>query len=194
MITDYEKARTSDSSITRTDYLTMRIYTSKNDDKFDLMIWIGRAKYPMANFQFGSDDARQEYIDRIKGNIKSHEDSKAERRKKAKAFKHTLKPGSILYTSWGYDQTNVDFFQVTKLLTPHYVELRMICKTRSAEGNEVNACKDEFVKDNHRYEKPIRRKVSSSYSGGNSVKISNCETAWDWDGKPKYSTHPMMGH
>jgi len=192
---DYEKAMTSDSNIKRTDYLTMRIYTSDNTDEFNLWIWIGRAKWPMAKYYFGSDEARQSYIDRIKGNIKSNEDTKAENRKKAKAFRHTLKVGSILYTSWGYDQTNVDFFQVTKLLSPHYVEVRMICKDRIGDGqDEVTGIKDAFVTDHWRYSKPMRRKVSSGFSGGNSVKISECETAWDWDGEPKYSTHPLMGH
>ncbi len=28
---------------------------------------------------------------------------------------HPLKPGSVLYASWGYDQTNVDYYAVKEL-------------------------------------------------------------------------------
>ena len=42
---------------------------------------------------------------------------KAERQAKKQApaiFEMPFKPGDILYNSWGYDQTNIDFYQVTR--------------------------------------------------------------------------------
>ena len=39
---------------------------------------------------------------------------------------HTLKVDDILYTSWGYDQTNVSFFQVTGVPSKCYVKIREI--------------------------------------------------------------------
>ena len=34
---------------------------------------------------------------------------------KEKTYKHGVKVGDLFYTSWGYEQTNVDFFQVIAL-------------------------------------------------------------------------------
>lgn len=40
--------------------------------------------------------------------------------------KHEIKPGDIFYTSWGYDQTNVDYYVVTRLVGRCSVELQEI--------------------------------------------------------------------
>ena len=37
---------------------------------------------------------------------------------------NSLQIGSILYASWGYDQTNIDFYEVTKLIGRTTLELR----------------------------------------------------------------------
>ena len=39
----------------------------------------------------------------------------AAKQKAVKKNPHTLEVGDLMYTSWGYDQTNVDFFEVTEL-------------------------------------------------------------------------------
>ena len=36
------------------------------------------------------------------------------------------KVGTILVNSWGYDQTNVDFYEVTERPSPHFVIIREI--------------------------------------------------------------------
>ena len=41
------------------------------------------------------------------------------------AAPHDLKVGDILYSSWGYDQTNIDFYQVTAVGV-HSVKIREI--------------------------------------------------------------------
>lgn len=38
---------------------------------------------------------------------------------------HNLKPGDIVYNSWGYDQTNIDWYRVTRV-TAHYAWLKPI--------------------------------------------------------------------
>lgn len=46
-----------------------------------------------------------------------------------KSWKNPYKVDDILYSSWGYDQTNIDFYQVVKV-TPRGLRLREI----GAEG------------------------------------------------------------
>lgn len=46
--------------------------------------------------------------------------------RKASYAPHTFKPGDIVTNSWGYDQTNVDWYRVTSV-TDHFVWLQPIC-------------------------------------------------------------------
>ena len=45
-------------------------------------------------------------------------------------IKHPLQIGSILYTSWGYEQTNIDFYQVIELIGTSTVVLREIAQEK----------------------------------------------------------------
>lgn len=56
-------------------------------------------------------------------------------RKEANKAGHSLKVGDVVYTSWGYDQTNVDFFQVVGTPSAAYVEIRPI-KAKSISGSD----------------------------------------------------------
>lgn len=75
--------------------------------------------------------------------------AKIEYRKTIKA-ENPYKVGNILYTSWGYDQTNVDFYQITKV-SGMKVTYRPI-KSELVENEEfapmsgrVKPVKDNFV-------------------------------------------------
>ena len=53
-------------------------------------------------------------LETIEGN-KEREQSK-EKYKEERQKPHTLKVGDVLYCSWGYDQTNVDYFKVSEVI------------------------------------------------------------------------------
>ena len=67
-----------------------------------------------------------------------------------------VKIGDVFACSWGYDQTNVDFYQVVKR-SPKTVTLREIEKTQTGEtgfmSGEVKPVLNAFIGD------PIRRKL-----------------------------------
>ena len=94
----------------------------------------------------------------------------------------TIQPGTIFVSSWGYDQTNVDFFEVISA-TAKTVQLRPIAKDRSAESrymsDEVTPKRGEYIGE------PIRRKLQPS----NFVSINSFAIARVWDGRPKTQTH-----
>lgn len=91
--------------------------------------------------------------------------------------------GDIFYSSWGYDQTNVDFYQVVAM-TEKTVQLREI-KAEMVEGDGWSGKKigkkDTFIGD------PIRKKIQEA-SGRPCFRIASFAFAYPWDGKPKEFT------
>ncbi len=98
-----------------------------------------------------------------------------------------LKVGDILSSSWGYDQINVDFYQVvnTKNKT---VDIRRVSSrvVRSERGAEYVAPEiDNFIGDVIPNKRP---------SADGHVKISTTRSASLWNGKPVYQTPGSWGH
>ena len=83
-----------------------------------------------------------------------------------------------MYTSWGYDQTNVDFYQVISTPTSKTIILNCIAQKTSYEGDmngETMPAKDKLVGDS----------FSKRVCVGGYVKIEG-QYARKWDCKPKY--------
>ena len=76
-------------------------------------IFIDKKKDPVSHYSYRSDERRQEVIDE---QVKSSEGWKKYKEERKARAKVELKVGDIIYTSWGYEQTNIDFYQVTKLV------------------------------------------------------------------------------
>ncbi|MEC9434635.1 MAG: hypothetical protein VYD87_17150 [Pseudomonadota bacterium] len=147
----------------------------------------GKAQKPAFRYQFLTEALRADYVGRFFAGVKASEDAKAKRKAKARAAAakpHGLAVGDVFYTSWGYEQTNVNFYQVVGLAGARTVELREIGK-REEPGSAyahgmacmVVPAADAFVSD-----EVLRKRVSPHMT----VKVDSCETAYFWDGKPKY--------
>lgn len=108
------------------------------------------------NYRFPTDDRLVEYANRYIENFKKELERKEEIKKKKKDVQHNFKVGDILYDSWGYEQTNIDFYQIVRT-TKKSVWLRPIAKEHGrATGpfsGKVKPIKDEFIGD------PIRKTV-----------------------------------
>ena len=93
---------------------------------------------------------------------------------------HTLKVGDILNSSWGYDQTNVTFYQVTRV-TKSSVVLGTLRSVEDYDGQSMTGtkmpCPNEFANT-----KRFMRRVGLI---GQGVKIDSFEYAHLWDGKPQ---------
>jgi len=104
-----------------------------------------------------------------------------------KEHRHTLKKGDIIYNSWGYDQTNIDFFQVVKI-TKCFVVLRPIHGNKSSDGPTSMTGKSSAVKNEFTSEQTTRHKAVF-WNGGNYIKFQYGGGS-KWDGTPKrYSTY-----
>ena len=118
-----------------------------------------------------------------------------ERKKRNEEYKserlqpHTLKTGDIMVASWGYDQTNIDFYKVVKLVGKTSVELCAMSneylKSDSRTSDKVIPGK---IKENA---EPFLKRVNGKY---NSINISSFEYARKWDGSAKYQTALGYGH
>ena len=108
-----------------------------------------------------------------------------------------VKIGDIFYSSWGYDQTNIDFYQVIAK-TEKMVTARRIGANRvlAEHGYYKTPLKDEFVSstnfpDDPRYGRPFKCRIQvSTYDGKRYFKVGKYYTAYQWDGKPKWESEP----
>ena len=166
------------------------IYTwdvlDQGEPRYLVKAWVGRATNPTAHYRFANPAKRQAWVDQF---IKDQTENRAYKanqkaeRSEAQKIPHTLVVGSILASSWGYDQTNVDFYQVTRVVSGATVEVRKIASQEASDGAQsmtgrVVAVKDKFVGEPKQYR--VRH---------NGVKIASYARASLWDGKPMYVSH-----
>ena len=115
----------------------------------------------------------------------------------------TPKVGDILYSSWGYDQTNIEFFKVVKVsefsVWIQEIGKKVVEVTGWAHQNVVPVDSPEYQVRNWDKEKddwdnvneyitkthPIQRKKIQAYGDGYGVSLNSFSSAWLWDGKPK---------
>jgi hypothetical protein len=142
----------------------------------------GRANKPLWHYSFRSDAHRQKRIDETIVQRKAHLKAKAERQRERRDYRHDYVVGDILNSSWGYDQTNVNFYEVTDV-RGKMVVIREISQRRVSD-DRVTAAPGRFIGP------PVRRKVSQ----GGSVKVTQSQHASKWDGKPSYRTPAGFGH
>jgi hypothetical protein len=150
----------------------------------------GKSNKPVFHNRFRNAEDMGKKINGTISSLMRWEDQKLERknaRKEALAQPHNLKVGDVLYTSWGYEQTNVDFYQVTKLVGKRSVEIRPVAQT--TEQSQAYADYVVPVKDAFRGDAELKR-VSTS----NTVNIASYASASLWDGRGVYQTALGYGH
>lgn len=140
--------------------------------------FVGKAQRPAWNYRFRSAEARAEAIQKLvsKQNARATLNAKHKAERKQPV---TLKVGDILTSSWGYEQTNREFWEVTKV-NAATVEVRELgqettestgwCQGRSdpKQGNYIGES----------------RRCAVHY--GNQVRVHAHAFAHPWDGKPSF--------
>jgi hypothetical protein len=115
--------------------------------------------------------------------------------------KHGVEPGDIFYCSWGYDQTNVYWYEVVRV-TAAKAEVRPIGGHRDRDTDRVvpnpaftrefdgliEVERDDLVKTK-------LCTTKSGWKGGATIVLrSGRYFAYKWDGTPQYETDAMCGH
>lgn len=94
-------------------------------ERFAVTCWVSTPKGKYAkekivfSYWFKTSEAREQYIEKFMEQKKENErvmtDRKAVQRKAQEEVVNPFKVGEILYDSWGYEQTNIDFFQIIEV-------------------------------------------------------------------------------
>jgi len=165
-------------------------WTWESNGKLYGIAFQGNSNKPLWNFVFRTEAQRDRRIQETITSRKRALELKAQRQKEKSEFEHGLSVGDILYSSWGYDQTNIDFYQVTAV-RGKMVEIRKIGGkiVRQSRGVDyVVAVPNNFIG------KPLRKKPTGRKGEKPKVKITSYSWASLWDGKPLYQTAAGFGH
>ncbi len=131
----------------------------------------------------------------------------------------TLSPGDFLVSSWGYDQTNIDFYKVISVSpSGKTAEIQKWESKQVSSAHETNSTHDGLVPGDHpesgwrwetpegaaldspvRVPAPILRKKISTYEDSRGetrayVRLTSYSSASKWSGKTAYQTNSMYGH
>lgn len=136
---------------------------------------------------YQSEELRLKRINDLRQSYAKAEESKRQM-KTQRSQPHDLKPGAIFVFSWGYGQTNVNFYQVVST-TPHTVNVREIAQESVEDGGYGSmsdhriAMPDQFLE----HEPEMRKRVQFSQD---KPYLSMASYGWCglWDGKPEYNS------
>ena len=104
--------------------------------------------------------------------------------------------GDLLYTTWGYERTNVDFFQVIAIKKSR-VWIRKIasrCVQRSRHDSLVVPIPDHFVDQN---EHGTMHRIGRGFANvAYKAVVDSSPKNWaiPWDGEPVHQSPFDMGH
>ena len=127
------------------------LYEIRYSKKLLLVIaYTGKRSKPNFHERYGSIDKMMDRINLYAKRQKEIKQEKIDKRNAKKNMKHTLKVGDVLSTSWGYDQTNVDMYQIVEMKTAKTAVLREIAQERVEGSDGMMSCqmipvKDDFI-------------------------------------------------
>jgi hypothetical protein len=108
-------------------------YTYERAGKLYAVTFWGTAAKPHSHYSFRNAAQRDAHLAEFKASIESSVAYKTEKRAKELAVPNPFVAGDVLYTSWGYDQTNIDFYVVTRV-SGKAVYVRAIKQTTTETG------------------------------------------------------------
>lgn len=105
------------------------VYSSLIGDRkaFGALAYRGNARKAEWHYRFRTDKQLDERVEAFFESIRNHRHVVTERKADRKK-PHIFKVNDIVTNSWGYDQTNVDWYAVTRT-TKHFIWLRPIAAT-----------------------------------------------------------------
>lgn len=150
-----------------------------------LVGYVGTSSKPAIHYSFKTIEDRRKRLNEWRLSVSDRQDRINQRKLERKAFKHTLKTGDILTSSWGYDQTNIDFYQV-KEVRGAFVIVQKIAQKRTYDTQDTGdtmPVKDAFLPNS-----PELRKKVSGGDGYQYISLTSYSSASLWDGKPEHWT------
>jgi hypothetical protein len=154
------------------------LYTTAKG-RLGCVAFAGKADKPAFHYTYRNELSRENAVRDYFQNVRARETYRTESREKRKSFVHTAKVGDIYRTCWGYDQTNVEFFEVTEIKGKHAI-LREIQSAGVDNGYGTERCVPQsgaFLSPRYDGDDrglPIRRLIQDR------IRIDNVRTASPW--------------
>lgn len=145
-----------------------------------MKVFYGKQSKPVAYFVYPDEAQRAKRIAEYFEQRQQVQAYKAERQAKQKAEARAAKVevGTYFYTSWGYDQTNIDFYRVEKLIGATMALVTKVKPIDAGNGSEpwmTGKC----IPGDQAVGEPFRVKLRAD-----GFKVDR-NGAWRWDGTPK---------
>jgi hypothetical protein len=99
------------------------------------------------HFRFNTKERADAHVSQWLEGLEQRNRRKVDEKAQRKATGNQLAVGDVLRASWGYDQTNVDYYEVTRLVGAYSVEVREI--NSHSQGEDMTGlclpCPGEFI-------------------------------------------------
>ena len=144
----------------------------KTVNRFYVKIWHGKQSRPYAYYGFKTVEARETYVQEQKAaddrSFAYKVERDANRRVAKEKATQSLAVGTLLHASWGYDQTQCDFYEVVRRPSKYVVVIRRIAGNYTETGRDCGRskpCPGQFL-EGKEGEETTHRIVS-----GDSIKV-----------------------
>ena len=140
----------------------------------------GKADKPNFHYRYSTPARREQAVREFFASVQARETSRRQRAGERQAFTHNVQVGDIFRTSWGYDQTNVEFFEVTEI-KGKFAMLREIESASRANGQGSESCVPQsgaFLQPRYQGDdrgQPMRRLIQQ-----HGIKIDDVRRAYPW--------------
>lgn len=140
--------------------------------KVSAIAFVGKGKNSSWYYSFKNVESMKSYIDKFIEECKYVENYKLIRKEKQKmanaSISDTVKVGDLFHYSWGYDQTNCEFYQVIavkgKTATLQRISSKSVPNTQGFMSEQVSPMKDAFIQSPYG-DDVIKKRIQASYDG-----------------------------
>lgn len=158
------------------------------------IIFSGKSSKPISNYVYPGENGLEIFsrsVDRAITNAKARAEVIAQRKEQNKLTSdHDIKVGDIFYTSWGYDQTNSEFYKVVEVKGSRIYlrELKSEIQSNDGAGSDAIVPSEEFEDDKIHTVSARANGTVTNLDGVSFLSLSK------WSGKPVYVTDAYSGH
>ena len=155
------------------------------------MGFFGKTKKPIFHYRFKDAERMHSYIKKFFDDRKEHfvrkTEAKAKRLSAGQEMANNAKVGDIYSSSWGYGQTNIDFYKIVEKKGKMSFMLQKI-------GSMISRHTDwgvDYVMPNpeHTRGEPMLKRMTQY-----GFNLNSYATACPWHGRPVYETASGCGH
>lgn len=118
-------------------------FLCNHGQRFSVISYLGDAFNPTEHYAYKNEEAARAAVAKFSAWAEAVATERAKRkqdRRETMAKPHGLAVGDIVRSSWGYDQTNIDYFQIVKLCGARTVEVRELAQQIEQTGHMTGNC------------------------------------------------------